>query len=220
MLDLSGPDVRPSTRAKAGKWAQQPYVVAGYLSLFDAACMMAGEGYGGIFDDCSQATRDEIFGFLEALNISVEEGGGTLEGYPPVQRYVADSLAGGAGRHQDVYPLIAFRNWVERTGCGDGRYFAKAAAPGGSAPTGGVPSEGEAPKKSPFQYVGPWAIEKNTPRYALLKRKKSLTVYEFACLYCGIDPNEQLPDDVYKSYVEPLIDFLGEHIELEDDVPF
>lgn len=220
MLDLSGPDVRPITRAKAGKWAQQPYVVAGYLSLFDAACMMAGEGYGGIFYDCSQATRDEIFGFLEALNISVEEGGGTLEGYPPVQRYVADSLAGGAGRHQDVYPLIAFRNWVERTGHGDGRYFAKAAAPGGSAPTGGVPSEGEAPKKNPFQYVGPWAIEKNTPRYALLKRKKSLTVYEFACLYCGIDPNEQLPDDVYKSYVEPLIDFLGEHMELEDDVPF
>ena len=45
MLDLSGPDVWDSTRAKAGEWAQRPYVVAGYLPLFDAACMMAGEGY-------------------------------------------------------------------------------------------------------------------------------------------------------------------------------
>mgnify|MGYP005949627845 CR=1 FL=1 len=37
MLDLSGPDVWDSTRAKAGEWAQRPYVVAGYLPLFDAA---------------------------------------------------------------------------------------------------------------------------------------------------------------------------------------
>ena len=141
------------------------------------------------------------------------DGAGALEGYSPVNRLVK-------GKNQDVYPLIAFRKWVERTGCGDGRYFAKAAAPGGSAPTGGVPSEGEAPKKNPFQYVGPWAIEKNTPRYALLKRKKSLTVYEFACLYCGIDPKADIPKSVRDDYIEPLIALMVEHMELDDGVPF
>ena len=187
MLDLSGPDVWPSTIAKVGEWSRQPCVREGFLTLFDAACLMAAEGYGGIFETCSKATQNEILGLNEALERSVDDRR-ALEGYWPVNRFVN-------GEYQDGYPLIAFKCWAERTGYGDGRYFAKAAAPGGSAPTGGVPSEGEAPKKNPFQYVGPWAIEKNTPRYALLKRKKSLTVYEFACLYCGIDPNE-LEDDV------------------------
>ncbi len=180
--------------------------------MFDAACLMAAEGYGGIFETCSKATQNEILGIREALERAVD-GVGSLEGYSPVNRLVK-------GKNQDVYPLIAFKHWAERTGCGDGRYFAKAAAPGGSAPTGSVPSSGEAPKKSPFRYEGSFEVNKNTPRYALLIRKESMTVYDFACLYCGIDPGKRLPTDVYKSYVEPLIDFLGEHMVLEDDVPF
>ena len=212
MLDLSGPDVCPSTIAKVGEWSRQPCVREGFLTLFDAACLMAAEGYGGIFETCSKATQNEILGLNEALERSVDDRR-ALEGYLPVNRFVN-------GEYQDVYPLIAFKCWAERTGYGDGRYFAKAAAPGGSAPTGGVPSEGEAPKKNPFQYVGPWAIEKNTPRYALLKRKKSLTVYEFACLYCGIDPKAVIPKSVRDDYIEPLIALMVEHMELDDGVPF
>lgn len=214
MLDLSGPDVWPSTIAKVGEWSRQPCVREGFLTLFDAACLMAAEGYGGIFETCSKATQNEILGLNEALERSVDDRR-ALEGYLPVNRFVN-------GEYQDVYPLIAFKHWAERTGYGDRRYFAKAAAPGGSAPTGGVPSEGEAPKKSPFQYVGPWAIEKNTPRYVFLSRVKEMTAYEFACLYCGIDPNEQLPDDVYMEYVEPLLNRIAEYAVGEpfDDVPF
>lgn len=214
MLDLSGPDVWPSTIAKVGEWSRQPYVREGFLTLFDAACLMAAEGYGGIFETCSKATQNEILGIREALERAVD-GVGSLEGYSPVNRLVE-------GKNQDVYPLIAFKHWAERTGCGDGRYFAKATAPGGSAPTGGVPSAGEAPKKNPFQYVGPWAIEKNTPRYVFLSRAKEMTAYEFACLYCGIAPNEQLPEDVYLEYVEPFLKRIAEYAvgESIDDVPF
>lgn len=214
MLDLSGPDVFPKKRNMAGEWSRRPYVREGFLTLDDAACLMAAEGYGGIYDLCSRYTQNEIDGIAEALKMSLD-GAGALEGYSPVNRLLK-------GKNQDVYPLIAFRKWVERTGCGDGRYFAKAVAPGGSAPTGGVPSEEEAPKKSPFQYVGPWAIDKNTPRYVFLSRVKEMTAYEFACLYCGIDPNEQLPDDVYMEYVEPLLDRIAEYAVGEpfDDNPF
>ena len=126
MLDLSGPDVWPSTIAKVGEWSRQPCVREGFLTLFDAACLMAAEGYGGIFETCSKATQNEILGLNEALERSVDDRR-ALEGYLPVNRFVN-------GEYQDVYPLIAFKHWAERTGYGDGRYFAKAAAPGGSAP--------------------------------------------------------------------------------------
>ena len=62
MLDLSGPDVWPSTIAKVGEWSRQPCVREGFLTLFDAACLMAAEGYGGIFETCSKATQNEILG--------------------------------------------------------------------------------------------------------------------------------------------------------------
>lgn len=205
MLDLSGPDVWPSTRAKAGEWAQRPYVVAGYLPLFDAACMMAGEGYGGIFDDCSRATQNEIRGIHEALKNSI--AGGRLEGYCSQPQCFN-------GSYLDAYPLIAYRNWAERTGGVDGRYFEKAEGPGGDEPEaiGGV-----------FQYRGdyPVAIDRNSPRYVLSSKRKSMTVYEFACLYCGIDPEEYIPDAIRNNYIEPLINLMAEHMELvEDDIPF
>lgn len=212
MLDLSGPDVWDSTRAKAGEWAQRPYVVAGYLPLFDAACMMAGEGYGGIFESRSQATKNEIRGIHEALKNSIE--GGRLEGYCSKPQRVN-------GSYLDAYPLIAYRNWVERTGVGDGRYFAKAEGPGVEVAGSDEP---EAAGGNMFQYWGSYAIklDRNTPRYALYSRRKSMTVYEFACLYCGIDPKANIPKSVRNDYIEPLIDQIAEYMELEekDEVPF
>ena len=112
MLDLSGPDVWPSTIAKVGEWSRQPCVREGFLTLFDAACLMAAEGYGGIFETCSKATQNEILGLNEALERSVDDRR-ALEGYLPVNRFVN-------GEYQDVYPLIAFKYWAERTGYGDG----------------------------------------------------------------------------------------------------
>lgn len=210
MRDLSAPDTWDSTRAKAGKWARLPYVVAGYLPLFDAACLMSGEGYGGIFDDCSRATQNEIRGIHEALKNSI--AGGRLEGYCSQPQCVN-------GSYLDAYPLIAYRNWIERTGVGDGRYFEKAQGPsvdvaGDDEPeaAGGV-----------FQYPGdyPVAIDRNSPRYVLSSKRKSMTVYEFACLYCGIDPEGYIPDRVRNNYIEPLINLMAEHMELvEDDIPF
>ena len=48
-----------------------------------------------------------------------------------------------------------------------------------------------------------------------------MTVYEFACLYCGIDPEEYIPDAIRNNYIEPLINLMAEHMELvEDDIPF
>lgn len=104
MLDLSGPDVWPSTIAKVGEWSRQPCVREGFLTLFDAACLMAAEGYGGIFETCSKATQNEILGLNEALERSVDDRR-ALEGYLPVNRFVN-------GEYQDVYPLIAFKYWV------------------------------------------------------------------------------------------------------------
>ena len=210
MLDLSGPDVWPSTRAKAGKWAQRPYVVAGYLPLLDAACLMAGEGYGGIFHDCSQYTQNEIRGIHEALKNSIE--GGRLEGYSSKPQRVE-------GSYLDAYPLIAYRNWIERTGVGDGRFFAKAEGPGVEVVGSEEP---EAVGGNMFQYRGSSAVtlDRNTPRYALCSKRKSMTVYEFACLYCGIDPKAVIPKSVRDDYIEPLIALMVEHMELDDGVPF
>jgi len=49
-----------------------------------------------------------------------------------------------------------------------------------------------------------------------------MTVYEFACLYCGIDPKANIPKSVRNDYIEPLIDQIAEYMELEeeDEVPF
>ena len=115
MLDLSSRDVWPSTLQKIGAWAKQPCVREGYLSLFDASCLMSEHGYGGIYQDCSKATKNEINGLWEALLRSVDDRN-TLEGYPSEKRFVN-------GEYQDVYPLIAYRVWINRTGCGDGQYF-------------------------------------------------------------------------------------------------
>ena len=41
--------------------------------MFDAACLMAAEGYGGIFETCSKATQNEILGLNEALERSVDD---------------------------------------------------------------------------------------------------------------------------------------------------
>lgn len=122
MLDLTSPDVWPSTLNKIGAWAKQPYIREGYLSLFDAACLMAKEGYGGLLTEqardskyCSKATQVEIHGYFSVLR-QATQGAGTLEGYVPVKKWVN-------GQEQSVYPLKAFRAFVLRTGQGDGRYF-------------------------------------------------------------------------------------------------
>lgn len=211
MLDLSGPDVFPEKRNMAGEWSRRPYVREGFLTLDDAACLMAAEGYGGIYDLCSRYTQNEIDGIAEALKMSLD-GAGALEGYSPVNRLVK-------GKNQDVYPLIAFRKWVERTGCGDGRYFAKAEGPGVEVAGSDEP---EAVGGNMFQYRGNRAIDidRNTPRYALCSKRKSMTVYEFACLYCGIDPKADIPKSVRDDYIEPLIALMVEHMELDDGVPF
>lgn len=212
MLDLSGPDVWPSTIAKVGEWSRQPCVREGFLTLFDAACLMAAEGYGGIFETCSKATQNEILGLKEALERSVDDRR-ALEGYLPVNRFVN-------GEYQDVYPLIAFKYWAERTGYGDGRYFAKAEGPGVDVAGGDEP---EAAGGNMFQYRGSHAVtlDRNTPLYALCSKRKSMTVYEFACLYCGIDPKADIPKSVRNEYIEPLIDLMAEHMELvENDIPF
>ena len=47
-----------------------------------------------------------------------------------------------------------------------------------------------------------------------------MTVYEFACFYCGIDPKVDIPKSVRNDYIEPLIALMAEHMELEDDIPF
>ena len=206
MRDLSAPDTWPSTRAKAGKWSRLPYVVAGYLPLFDAACLMSGEGYGGIFDDCSRATQNEIRGIHEALKNSIN--GGRLEGYCSQPQCIN-------GSYLDAYPLVAYRNWIERTGVGDGRYFEKAEGPGGDEP--------EAAGGNMFQYRGSHAVtlDRNTPLYALCSKRKSMTVYEFACLYCGIDPKADIPKSVRNHYIEPLMAQMAEYMELvENDIPF
>ena len=211
MLDLSGPDVCPSTIAKVGEWSRQPCVREGFLTLFDAACLMAAKGYGGIFETCSKATQNEILGLNEALERSVDDRR-ALEGYLPVNRFVN-------GEYQDVYPLIAFKYWAERTGYGDGRYFAKAEGPGVDVAGGDEP---EAAGGNMFQYRGSSAVtlDRNTPRYALCSKRKSMTVYEFACLYCGIDPKAVIPKSVRDDYIEPLIALMVEHMELDDGVPF
>ena len=118
MIDLSSDDVWPSTREKAGKWASQPYVNDGVLTLFDAACMMSSEGYGGIFDTCSKYAKADINGYFEALKNEIHKQGGVLEGYPPDKRYVN-------GREQDVFPVAAFLAYCNRTGTGDNRYFSR-----------------------------------------------------------------------------------------------
>ena len=117
MIELSS-GVWDSTRKKAGKWASQPCVKEGLLTLFDAACMMSSEGYGGIFDTCSKDTQADINGYFEALKSEIHMQGGVLEGYPPVQRYVN-------GREQDVFPVAAFLAYCNRTGTGDDRYFSR-----------------------------------------------------------------------------------------------
>lgn len=179
--------------------------------MFDAACLMAAEGYGGIFETCSKATQNEILGLNEALERSVDDRR-ALEGYLPVNRFVN-------GEYQDVYPLIAFKYWAERTGYGDGRYFAKAEGPGVDVAGGDEP---EAAGGNMFQYRGSSAVtlDRNTPRYALCSKRKSMTVYEFACLYCGIDPKAVIPKSVRDDYIEPLIALMVEHMELDDGVPF
>ena len=117
MIDLSSV-VWESTRKKAGEWASQPCVREGLLTLFDAACMMSSEGYGGIFDTCSKYTQADINGYFEALKSEIHKQGGVLEGYPPVQRYVN-------GREQVVFPVAAFLAYCNRTGTGDERYFSR-----------------------------------------------------------------------------------------------
>ena len=162
----------------------------------------------GTFEELPQ---NEILGLNEALERSVDDRR-ALEGYLPVNRFVN-------GEYQDVYPLIAFKYWAERTGYGDGRYFAKAEGPGVEVAGSDEP---EAVGGNMFQYRGNRAIDidRNTPRYALCSKRKSMTVYEFACLYCGIDPKADIPKSVRNDYIEPLIALMAEHMELEDDIPF
>lgn len=132
MIDLSSDDVWPSTREKAGEWASQSYVNDGLLTLFDAACMMSFEGYGGIFDICSKYTQADINGYFEGLKNEIHKQGGVLEGYPPVKRYVNRE-------EQDVFPVAAFLAYCNRTGTGDNRYFSRRVDElGGKGAGGGI----------------------------------------------------------------------------------
>ena len=130
MIDLSSSDVSRSTREKAEKWAAQKYVMAGWLTLWDAANLLSRNSYGGIFRTRSEGTRWEITHLYRSLKEDLKGPEFLLEGYEAHRRVrVPEPELWFAGEPADqwvlIYPVIAFRDWHRRTGLGDGRYFEK-----------------------------------------------------------------------------------------------
>lgn len=222
MLDLDGPYVWPSTRQKIGKWAKQPAIQEGYLPIHDAACLMAEEGYAGIWESLSRNTQAEISGLEESLVQSLDSAG-RLEGYSAEERQVN-------GRKFETYPLAAYRDWVRRTGYGDGRYFEER-----------IKREGKIWSKpvlrsNPFQYKETTSrLDPETPKAYVLGQKKVLSVEEFAAFYCGIDMAEaqEVNDwNVWNTHINPLIELIEDSAKahpvppqpetdwLDPDVPF
>lgn len=213
MLDLDGPDVRPSTRQNAGKWAMQPAIREGYLPVWDAACLMSERGYGGITDELSRSTIAEIAGLCEAITRSIDFKD-RLEGYPAEERYVNEGRV-------DTYPLIAYRNWVRRTGIGDGRYFEDRILKEGKE----LPAPEHGPDENPYKYQGEYQLDPNSPRARSgWEHRDTLSVKEFVYLYCGIDENK-VSEDWYlanaevQPYIESLRRVISENLIAEPSAP-
>lgn len=141
MLNLSSADVCQSTKEKACKWDSQPCIKEGLLPLFDAACLMAEFGYGGIWETLSRDSKNEVQGFLSALDSALDEKD-RLEGYHPYWWFVN-------GDWQNVYPVSAFLAYCERTGNGDKTYFERRERELGKATTKSLRTQSEQhePKK-------------------------------------------------------------------------
>ena len=65
----------------------------------------------------------------------------------------------------------------------------------------------------PFQYKGPFAIDKSTPKYFALSRKENMSVQEFAAFYCGIDLR-MLRGYEHSEYSEEWVEYIAPIAEL------
>lgn len=212
MLDLDGPDVWPSTLTKIGEWQRQSYVREGFLTPFDAACFMASEGYGGIYSTLSKAEQNSVDGFHAALTDTIRKSGGLLEGFPAETHLVNR-------KEQDVYPLEAYRRWVERTGIGDGRYFERGedAQESENPPR---PSKERASNTLPT-YSGQYRL--NPAKAFVMARRRTLSIREFAAFYYGIDPDLIRGQPAYSEeindFIRPLEALIYELL-VDQEVPF
>ena len=210
MIDLSSPDVWPSTREKAASWEKQSYVKKGLLTLWDAANLLDPNGYGGIYETCSTATQGAIDGLYVTLEQSLQKNPPCFFGYPPDKASPLKVKTGFGVEELALYPGVAFLEWYEQhqqEGI-DGRYFERyreALSPGEAVYR--LFNDAQK-KKNPFW--GDKEPERNTPYCWRLSRKKELTVDDFACFYCGAGPCVSSSDNLKEELVEHILAWDGE----------
>lgn len=211
MLDLDRPDVWPSTRQKIGQWAKQPVIKNGYLPIFDAACMMAKDGYGGLWKELTEATREEAEGLRESICRSLDAEK-KLEGYPPEEQYVNGSRVA-------TYPLVAYRDWCNRTGCGDARYFeSRILQEGLNEPN---PAGAKKINGIPITYSGFYSLPRSSLRTEELRRRRQMSVREFAAFYTGLDlekierDGSYVSEDVFTEFIIPIENFIRHCMVIE-----
>ena len=205
MIDLGSPDVWPSTREKAASWEKQSYVRDGFLTLWDAANLMDPEGYGGIFETCSGATRGEIAGLYLTLQQSLQKDPPSFFGYAPAESSPVKVKTAFGVEKLDLFPGVAFLEWYEQhkqEGI-DGRFFERY-----RQPCQGVPSNVSL-RKNPFW--GEEEPDRNNPYCWRLARRNSLKVKEFADFYCGC---------VSSSSARELMEETEDHIKDRDGSPY
>lgn len=71
----------------------------------------------------------------------------------------------------------------------------------------------DAGESMPFQYKGPFAIDKSTPKYFALCRKENMSVQEFAAFYCGIDLR-MLRGYEHSEYLDEWVEYIAPIAEL------
>lgn len=193
MLDLSSPDVWPSTREKAASWEKQSYVRDGLLTLWDAANLMDPEGYGGIYETCSKAVQKRISGLYVTLRQSLTGNLPGFMGYAPMAyRVTAETPLGF--EELPLFPGWVFLKWLElhRLEGIDGRFFERYRQPsGGLLPNVSI-------RKNPFW--GDEEPDRNNPYCWRLSRLDGLTVDQFADFYCGCsDLDEFIDEEINKT---------------------
>lgn len=207
MLDLSSPDVWPSTREKAASWEKQSYVRDGFLTLWDAANLMDPEGYGGIYETCSGVTQGEIAGLYLTLQQSLQKDPPSFFGYAPAESSPVKVKTAFGVAEMDLFPGVAFLEWYEQhkqEGI-DGRYFERYRQALNPGETDFRLFNGAQNKPNPFW--GDKEPERKSPHLWRLSRKKTLKVKEFAEFYCG---------RTSKGFTRPLIEEVTEHIRQSD----
>ena len=123
MLDVTSFEVPENTRKQITEWANQSHVKEGYLTIWEASCLLAyDQGASDLL--CNNPNEKRLIEDFCALVTGDLTEGDKLEGY-------SGKLFNEIGA--EAYPVIAFRTWFRRRRAnndhfvdwneGHGRYF-------------------------------------------------------------------------------------------------